>query len=79
MADIVNMHDAKSQLSQLVVRAHRGDDIILAKAGVPVAKLVAYSPPAFPQRFGAMAGEIAGVSEAEWSDSDAAVAKLFDA
>lgn len=36
----VNMHEAKTHLSRLVERAAAGEEIILAKAGRPVAKLV---------------------------------------
>lgn len=34
------MHEAKTQLSKLLERAHRGEEIILAKGGKPYAKLV---------------------------------------
>jgi prevent-host-death family protein len=37
---VVNVHDAKTQFSRLLERAHRGEVIILAKAGQPYAKLV---------------------------------------
>jgi prevent-host-death family protein len=36
----INVHDAKTHLSQLIDRAHAGDEIILAKAGRPYARLV---------------------------------------
>lgn len=38
---IFNVHDAKTHLSRLIDRAHAGEEIIVAKAGVPYAKLVA--------------------------------------
>lgn len=37
----VNMHEAKTHLSRLVERAAAGEEVILAKAGHPVARLVA--------------------------------------
>jgi prevent-host-death family protein len=40
MARIVNMHEAKTTLSQLVDRAEAGEDIVLARAGSPVVRLV---------------------------------------
>ncbi len=40
MATIVNVHNAKAHLSQLMERAHNGEEIILAKAGKPYARLV---------------------------------------
>jgi prevent-host-death family protein len=37
---LVNMHEAKSNLSKLVGAAERGQDIVLARAGKPVVRLV---------------------------------------
>lgn len=42
---MVNIHEAKTHFSKLVQRAAAGEEIVIAKAGVPVAKLVAYNPP----------------------------------
>jgi prevent-host-death family protein len=36
----VNIHQAKTQLSKLVERASRGEEIVIAKAGKPIARLV---------------------------------------
>lgn len=38
----VNIYDAKTQLSKLVQRAQKGERIVIAKAGVPVADLVSH-------------------------------------
>lgn len=48
--DIVNVHDAKTHFSKLLERAHAGEEIILAKAGKPYAKLVPFADPDSPQR-----------------------------
>ena len=40
MADPINMHEAKSDLSRLVERALAGEDVVIARAGVPVVRLV---------------------------------------
>ena len=45
MGTQVNMHQAKTHLSRLVERAGRGEEIVIAKAGKPVAKLTAFDPP----------------------------------
>jgi prevent-host-death family protein len=37
----VNIHEAKTHLSRLVEDAARGDEIVIAKAGKPIARLVA--------------------------------------
>ncbi len=55
----VNMHEAKPRLSQLVARAAKGEAFIIAKAGKPVARVMAYDSPEQSQqkRIGFMAGE----------------------
>ena len=40
MAEQVNVHDAKSRLSELLVRVENGEAITIARAGRPVARLV---------------------------------------
>jgi prevent-host-death family protein len=44
MDTIVNVHAAKTHLSQLLERAHAGEEIIIAKAGKPYARLVPLEP-----------------------------------
>jgi prevent-host-death family protein len=52
MTDTVNLYDAKTNLSKLVDRAAAGEEIIIAKAGKPKAKLVPYQPSRKKRRFG---------------------------
>jgi prevent-host-death family protein len=40
----VNIHEAKTQLSRLLERVALGEEVIIAKAGKPVARLVAVAP-----------------------------------
>lgn len=35
----VNIHDAKTQLSKLIERVERGEDVVIARAGKPVVRL----------------------------------------
>lgn len=42
MAITVNIHEAKTHLSQLLQRVMAGEEIIVAKAGTPVARLVPF-------------------------------------
>lgn len=44
MAATVNMHEAKTHLSRLVERAVEGEEVIIAKAGKPLVKLVPVEP-----------------------------------
>jgi len=49
----VNLYEAKTQLSSLVERAAKGEEIIIAKSGQPVARLIALAaqkPEAIPPR-----------------------------
>ena len=54
----INIHAAKTQLSSLVEEAAAGEEIIIAKAGKPMARLVALEKPAFGRALGALKGRI---------------------
>ena len=41
----VNVHYAKTHLSKLLERVERGEEIVIARAGVPVARLLPAPPP----------------------------------
>ncbi len=43
MATTVNIHEAKTHLSQLLQRVSTGEEIIIAKAGIPIARLVPFT------------------------------------
>ncbi len=42
---VVNIHDTKTRLSKLLEQVQSGEEIVIAKAGRPVARLVPYTPP----------------------------------
>ena len=44
MGEIINVHQAKTHLSRLLERVHAGEEIILAKAGKPYARLMPLEP-----------------------------------
>ncbi len=54
----VNIHAAKTNLSRLVDRAAAGEEIVIAKNGKPVAKLVPYTAEQELRPLGRMKGEI---------------------
>jgi prevent-host-death family protein len=56
--DTVNLYDAKTHLSKLVERAAGGEEIIIAKAGRPLARLVPLAKRTAPRQFGFLAGEV---------------------
>jgi len=53
-----NISEAKAELSALVDAVLNGSEVIIAKAGKPVARLVAYHGAAHPRKPGSMKGEI---------------------
>ncbi|HEY8022824.1 MAG TPA: type II toxin-antitoxin system prevent-host-death family antitoxin [Thermoanaerobaculia bacterium] len=57
-AIIYNLYEAKTQLSRLVDRAASGEEIILSKAGKPLAKLVPFQPSAEPRLPGGWEGKV---------------------
>lgn len=57
MTRIVNMHEARSRLSSLVADVISGEEVVIAKAGKPVARLVPMNPVRRPRRLGALAGK----------------------
>jgi prevent-host-death family protein len=57
-APIYNLHEAKTFLSRLIDRAAGGEEIILAKSGKPLAKLVPYRPVRPPRQPGGWEGRV---------------------
>jgi prevent-host-death family protein len=55
---IVNMHEAKSQLSSLVAEAMAGEEIIIARAGTPLVQLVPVQRDTRPRQPGRFTGKI---------------------
>ena len=56
---MVNIHEAKTHLSRLVDQAAAGEDVVIARAGRPMARLVAYeSAPRRTLKFGLFRGKI---------------------
>ncbi len=54
----INIHEAKTHLSRLVEDVARGDEIVIAKAGKPVARLVGIETDRAPRRRGLLKGKI---------------------
>jgi prevent-host-death family protein len=56
--ETINLYDAKTNLSQLVERAARGEEIIIAKAGRPLARLVPLAARTEPRPLGLFRGQV---------------------
>jgi prevent-host-death family protein len=55
---IVNIYDAKTQLSRLIEEAAAGNDVVIARGGKPVARLTRLSPSKRKLKFGVLKGKI---------------------
>ena len=58
MPTLVNVHDAKTRFSQLLEQAHSGQEIILAKAGKPYARMVPLAADAGKRQPGRLVGRV---------------------
>jgi prevent-host-death family protein len=56
MADPINIHQAKTHLSRIVDEVAAGREIVLAKAGRPVARIVPLEPKPRRKKLGQLAG-----------------------
>jgi prevent-host-death family protein len=55
---IVNTHEAKTHLSRLIERAAKGEEIIIGKAGRPIARLIPYREIREPREPGVWRGQV---------------------
>lgn len=58
MSDHVNIHQAKTMLSKLLQRVEQGEEIVIARAGRPVARLVPLEGARSARRLGLYAGQV---------------------
>jgi prevent-host-death family protein len=74
--EIVNVHAAKTQLSRLLERVEAGEEIVIGRAGKPVAKLVPFISDRPKRVFGALKGQIA--IHGDFDDLDAEIEREFE-
>jgi prevent-host-death family protein len=74
---VTNIHEAKTHFSKLVERAAAGEEIVIGKAGKPVARLVPYAAPGPPKRKpGGWKGKI-WISP-DFDEFDSEIEKMFN-
>jgi len=75
--DLVTIHKAKMQLSKLIERVERGEEVIIARGNTPVARLVPYAPDRPARGFGSMKGR-AWLDESFWEPLPEEELKLWE-
>lgn len=58
MTTTVNIHQAKTNLSKLIEAVLQGEEVIIAKAGKPAAKLISITPQKLQRKPGSLKGKI---------------------
>lgn len=72
---IVNIHEAKTNLSKLIKKVEKGDEVIIANAGEPVAKLISHKKEAVKRTPGIWAGKV-WISP-DFDEEDEKINKMF--
>lgn len=73
---VVNTHEAKSRLSELIRSVEEGNDVIVARNGHPVAKIIAWPPPRPRRAPGAWTDRVEYIGDEIGPDGD--VTSLFE-
>ena len=68
--DSVNVHEAKTHLSRLLERVEAGEEIVVARAGRPVARLVPYRTRTQARLPGAWRGRVRLAPDFDATDED---------
>lgn len=58
MKKVVNVHEAKTHLSRLLSRVERGEEIVISRAGHPIARLLPFEPHGKTRTLGADEGAV---------------------
>jgi prevent-host-death family protein len=73
----VNIHEAKTHFSKLVERVEAGEEIVIARAGRPVAKLVPVEKRREPRKLGQLNGKIWVAPDWDSEEVNDEIARLF--
>lgn len=73
----VNVHDAKTHFSKLLARVEAGEEVVIARAGTPVAVLSKYEPPKRSSFIGSLAGRFPPLPD-DFLDPDPEIEALFN-
>lgn len=72
-----NIHDAKTNLSRIIDRVEHGEEIIISRAGTPVAKVIPLTRRATRNRRGSLAGRLVLSDDWDAPEVNEAIARDF--
>ena len=78
MDETVNVHAAKTHLSRLLERVEAGEELVIARAGRPVARLVPYRVRREPRKPGLLRGQIWLADDWDSAEVNDEIAELFN-
>ncbi|HEY8527090.1 MAG TPA: type II toxin-antitoxin system prevent-host-death family antitoxin [Acidimicrobiales bacterium] len=76
-AEQFNIHEAKTQLSRIIDRVEKGEEIVISRSGVPVAKVVRIPKRAHRRGRGSLAGRIEFADDWDSPEVNAEIAAEF--
>ena len=74
----VNVHEAKTHLSRLLERVEAGEEVTLARAGRPIARIVPYRERREPRKPGLWKGKVWLAPDWDSPEVNDEIAKLFN-
>ncbi len=78
-AEQFNIHDAKTNLSRIIERVEQGEEVVISRAGTPVAKVVPLSRRVNRTGRGSLRGRVELSPEWDSLETNADIARDFDA
>jgi prevent-host-death family protein len=77
MRRVYNMHEAKTNFSRIADEVAAGDEVVIARAGKPIMKLVEYVEEPVKLKLGLFDGLMEPVSDQEWEKMDEEIRARF--
>ena len=74
----INIHEAKTHLSRYARRVEAGEEIVIAKAGKPVMKLVPYAGRQTKRKPGLLKGKVTPADDSLWFERDEELERSFE-
>jgi prevent-host-death family protein len=78
MAEQYNIHEAKTQLSRIIERVEQGDEVVISRAGRPVAKVVPLTAHVTRTGRGSLRGKLTLADNWDSPETNAAIAADFE-